>query len=345
MNTLKRWFSLFILTIVSTVALCACNGRPSVPAGEADYVSWVGISSFERPVWSPDGTQLALREFKDPVARESARLFLYTFNDKHLTPLSFTSGDYTSVSWSPDTSKLVVAKQNERAYGRDIQVIDLSTETVETIGYGEGVAWAPDGQSIAIYAGPKADVHQAQYAVHLVRPDGTLIKAISLPITSARRESTPVPVTVQPGDFSFPALRSEDFFDGMSWSPDGRWIVISIMRTSPDSGPSGNLYVVNVDDDEVRQITSEGWNREPAWSPDGTTIAYVRMEHPSIFGRIYLVRPDGSCPSPISESLAAQSLSWSPDGNRIAYEYRNSIYILDIRKRLASGSMPLSSCP
>src|SRR5262245_10794783 len=54
------------------------------------------------------------------------------------------------------------------------------------------------------------------------------------------------------------------------WSPDGKQIAFASDRTN-----SWEIYVMNIDGTDQRQVTSYGINEEPHWSPDGTKIAYV----------------------------------------------------------------------
>jgi Tol biopolymer transport system component len=348
-NKLERWCLLPLLYIAIIASLNACGASADIPSAEAAYVSWTGVRPFVRPVWSPDGTKLVLEESRDPSVMIDNHLALYTLKDEQLTPLTYTLGYYTSVSWSADSSKLAVARVNDRVYGKDnkgqdIQVIDLTTKQIKTIGLGDGVAWAPDAQHIAIYVGPNPNTHLGPFAINIVRPDGTLLKTIPLPIMPTPPGPTPAPAPPAPGQlFNIPPSPSEDLFNGMSWSPDSQQIVFSVMHQSAGS-LTGDLYIVGINGNEFRQITSEGWNHEPAWSPDGKTIAYIKELQP-IFGRIYFMRPDGSCSLPVSDKITASSLSWSPDNSKIVYEDGRDVYILDVQKKLASGTTPYSSCP
>jgi Tol biopolymer transport system component len=56
-------------------------------------------------------------------------------------------------------------------------------------------------------------------------------------------------------------------------------------------------------------------DRAPAWSPDGTKIAFVRR------GDIFVMDADGSNPTNLtySQSMDNQGPAWSPDGTRIAF--------------------------
>ena len=53
---------------------------------------------------------------------------------------------------------------------------------------------------------------------------------------------------------------------------------------------------------------------DPAWSPDGRTIAFARQDHGP--QTIYLTRPDGSATHRLT---LGRSPSWSPDGKKLAF--------------------------
>lgn len=78
----------------------------------------------------------------------------------------------------------------------------------------------------------------------------------------------------------------------------------------------GELFVVRPDGSGLRRLTppttTVSWY---AWSPDGTSIAYIDRQ-----SSLWLVRPDGSGRRLLLPKSRLQSvgLSWSPDGTRIA---------------------------
>jgi dipeptidyl aminopeptidase/acylaminoacyl peptidase len=65
------------------------------------------------------------------------------------------------------------------------------------------------------------------------------------------------------------------------------------------------------------------WASDPQVSPDGRSIAYVRMNFDiktdRARGVIWLVGADGKHPRPLSSAVTSNAPRWSPDGTRLAY--------------------------
>jgi Tol biopolymer transport system component len=87
-------------------------------------------------------------------------------------------------------------------------------------------------------------------------------------------------------------------------------------------GPQSGLYVTNPDGTGVTRLSSEPGDTEPAWSPDGSKIAFVRFREGS--GGIYVMDADGTGVRRITDGGpyvdgADAGPAWSPDGTRIAF--------------------------
>ena len=80
------------------------------------------------------------------------------------------------------------------------------------------------------------------------------------------------------------------------------------------------LYVVNTDGSGLTRLTdNEGWDGSPAWSPDGSRIAFVGAE-PGQEPDIYVMDADGSGPTRLTNNEVLDgSPAWSPDGRHIAF--------------------------
>jgi len=78
------------------------------------------------------------------------------------------------------------------------------------------------------------------------------------------------------------------------------------------------IYTMNPDGSGLTQLTGGPHQLQPAWSPDGTKIAY--MDRLKDATAIYLMNADGSDSRLlVSDIFHNVNLAWSPDGTKIAY--------------------------
>jgi len=97
---------------------------------------------------------------------------------------------------------------------------------------------------------------------------------------------------------------------------------------------NGDIYVVNADGTGRRRLTRDRAEEfDPAWSRDGTKIAFSRS-----VGRryqIFVMNADGTSPTQITDGgSSASDAAWSPDGTRIAFarcsEGSCDIYVMNV---------------
>ena len=121
-------------------------------------------------------------------------------------------------------------------------------------------------------------------------------------------------------------------------------LVGSVAFASPSTfpGTNGKIAVMTTDVNGVRAIktvnpdgtgekivVSGNGSTNPAWSPDGTKIAFERWEMDSYF-HVYVVNANGTGLRNLSgTSTSAGGPSWSPDGSKIVYHRPSGISIMN----------------
>ena len=137
-----------------------------------------------------------------------------------------------------------------------------------------------------------------------------------------------------------------------AWSPDGAKIAFSSTRSgsydiwtmSSNDGSSPVALTNTLSTQQALYIREQ----YPAWSPDGSTIAYARMDSNQIndLGKfdIWLMSANGAGPHQAVGSSTSKDIqpTWSPDGAKIAFvsdraNSGNEIWVMD-----ADGSDPVN---
>ncbi len=102
------------------------------------------------------------------------------------------------------------------------------------------------------------------------------------------------------------------------WYPGGSKIVYS----SGDASSSG-IWVMNVDGSNQKQLTNpadDNYDMEPAWSPDGNKIAFIRQftGGAAFVYYLFVMGADGSNPTRLLPAeYDVHHPSWSPDGTKL----------------------------
>ncbi|MGH4001806.1 MAG: serine hydrolase [Pseudonocardiaceae bacterium] len=102
-------------------------------------------------------------------------------------------------------------------------------------------------------------------------------------------------------------------------SPDASTAVFVLRTVDRDSDrDQRSLWRVPAAGGEARRVTSNGNDSSPAWSPDGTRIAFLRRQDGP--AQVWVAAVDGGEPEQLTDLVdGAGAPAWSPDGRRLAF--------------------------
>jgi TolB protein len=183
------------------------------------------------PAWSPDGSQLAFMSSQngDP------EIYTSDADGGHLKRITFSAGVNTSPAWNPKTGKQIIFV-SDRGGEPVLYLANSDGTNVEKIampdmGYVVDPAWSPNGQLLAFcWRRPSGnfDIYIMDIVSH---------QLVELTRDAGRNERP-------------------------SWAPDGRHIVFESTRTG-----TRQIWSMLADGSQPKQLTFEGQNESPNWSP------------------------------------------------------------------------------
>jgi Tol biopolymer transport system component len=305
------------------------------------------------PVFSPDGKMIAYVEQKN-LGAAGGNLWVVAANGGS-PRLVAHAGNASTPVWSPDGKMLafvdydtshkiniVRLEQEEKAGGEKIS-FDCPKEISQVrrlAGWTpENVIGAIAGTPIeyALFAQP-LEGGKARFVTHgglagepHWSPDGRRIYFVSKSAISY--------VPVEDGDVTTVPIQSETKMDiwaygsGIRVSPDGKQIVFA-GRKGQVFGNIMHIWTLPVAGGAPRQLTDkpvQDWY--PCWSPDGRSIAFVRVTPSGSWdlidqkANIFVMPSEGGEPRQITSAsdrvFNASPVVWSPDGKLLAYFSRD----------------------
>ncbi len=183
------------------------------------------------PAWSPDGSELMFMS----SMLGNPELFITDASGQHPKRLTYSNGANTSPSWNPKTGQQV-AFVSDRGGIPQLYIMDKDGSNqikvnLPDMGYVIDPAWSPNGQLVAFsWRRPNGnyDLYVMEVATH---------QLVELTRDAGRNERP-------------------------SWAPDGRHLVFESTRTG-----TRQVWTMLADGTEARELTTQGQNESPNWSP------------------------------------------------------------------------------
>lgn len=310
------------------------------------------MHSVSAPKISPDGKRVIYEQSRTNWDANSfdTDLWIADISTGETHPLSSANKSSTNAQWSPDGKWIAFLSGRPAAIkgspdgqtqlylmpadGGEAQQLTKMEKGVN------GFEWAPDSKHVAIATESgetkaQKDRKESFGDYHVIHADYqmTHLWLLELPTTDRAGRTT----ALKDPDL----LTPQDTFTigSFSFSPDGTRIAFDALR-DPDliSGFSDDIYTLTLADKSVKKIVAtEGPDRDPQWSPDGTQIAYVTSNAAKFFyyapSRIAVVPATGGTSRILTASFDEDPdlLRWSPSGIYFSalQKTRSELFLLD----------------
>ena len=226
------------------------------------------------PVWSPDGSLLAVTQGLFTSIFSSSGAELYRISPPLIHEWSETESGWgqTPAVWSNDGKHIAVATTSgyQEGQGTIFTVRADGTDPRTIVNMVGGVAeistpaWSPDNARIYFAIRKEAEEHAVLYSINR---DGTELEALA-------------------------TLRGHYYLE-VKTSPTGKeLLLISRASTYSSAHPPSGLNVVKADGSDLRHLR-EGY-LYASWAPDGNRIAVLDLSSVRQENLLYTISPDGA---------------------------------------------------
>jgi dipeptidyl aminopeptidase/acylaminoacyl peptidase len=316
------------------------------------------LRTVSDPQVSPDGRWVAYVVGTQDVEKDKrdSDLWMVSWDGKEQVRLT-ASADTTERAprWSPDGRYLAFLSargdEAEKKKGAQVWLLDRQGGEAQKLTDIKGgisdVAWSPDGRRLCLVVNdfdPSSDPEKLEDWKRKTAPPIVIDRYHFKSDQGGYLRRLHTHLTLFEVDTKKADVLTRGMFDDQSpaWSPDGKSIAFVSNRTpDPDRNDDTNIYVVEARAGAAAKVLTTFEGRDggmPAWSPDGTHVAYVQGDETKLtayhLDKLAVVPAAGGPARVLTASLDRPvdgRLAWAPDGRSIR------VVVSDDRTAYAAG--------
>lgn len=289
-----RIFSAVAIGVMMALSACVPH-RPVAPWPEARYIEMPEPPGYPAlPAISPDNRKLVVFRQGDGVNMIGS-VYVLNITTSVWTRLQVGETPYSvgDVTWLPDSQQFALDVNNRLA------LVDVNSSTITYVG--------SPSMSFIPTSGPTPDELTGYI----------LVPASRKPAESERIDVFSMSTKAYSGLLAVDWLKP-NYYGGMEWSPNGRYLAISANGYEGSRG-SNDILVYDKVEDSIRVLAATEWREtRPHWSPDGNWLGFVVSQYATMESGLVIMSLDGKC---VVRQVVTQGLltdmDWGDDGDLV----------------------------